>query len=118
MSYDGLQALTDAVRAETERYADRNPLSAASGTSGRSKSMPGGNTRSILHFDPFPLAFERGDGAYLGRWTATSTPTSSASSPPGCTATRRRRSSTRCATRSTAGSTSAASTSSSRGWPS
>ena len=27
--------------------------------------MPGGNTRSILHFEPFPLAFERGEDAYL-----------------------------------------------------
>ncbi len=27
--------------------------------------MPGGNTRSILHFDPFPLAFERGEDAHL-----------------------------------------------------
>ena len=27
--------------------------------------LPGGNTRSVLHFDPFPLAFERGEGAHL-----------------------------------------------------
>src|SRR3954454_22922527 len=27
--------------------------------------MPGGNPRSILHFDPFPLAFERGEDAWL-----------------------------------------------------
>ena len=27
--------------------------------------MPGGNTRSVLHFDPFPLGFVRGEGASL-----------------------------------------------------
>ena len=27
--------------------------------------LPGGNTRSVLHFDPFPLAFARGEGAHL-----------------------------------------------------
>ena len=32
---------------------------------GRRRSCPGGNTRSVLHFDPFPLAFARGEGAHL-----------------------------------------------------
>ena len=54
----------DAVRLEVERYADRNPLSAARHERA-AKSMPGGNTRSILHFEPFPLAFERGEDAHL-----------------------------------------------------
>ncbi len=64
MGEDGLQALTDAVHAEVERYVDRNPQSAQR-HEWAVKSMPGGNTRSILHFDPFPLAFSHGDGAHL-----------------------------------------------------
>jgi glutamate-1-semialdehyde 2,1-aminomutase len=57
-------AVQDAVRAEVERYVDRNPRSAARHERA-AKVMPGGNTRSILHFEPFPLAFERGEDAYL-----------------------------------------------------
>ena len=64
MTDDAWGALADAVREEVRRYADRNPLSAQRHERA-AKAMPGGNTRSILHFDPFPLAFERGDGAYL-----------------------------------------------------
>src|SRR5260370_41283217 len=29
------------------------------------KSLPGGNTRSILFFDPFPLVFQRAEGGRL-----------------------------------------------------
>jgi len=47
-----------------ERYVARNPRSAARAQAA-STVMPGGNTRTVLHFDPFPLAFERGEGAYL-----------------------------------------------------
>ena len=56
--------MKDAVHLEVERYVDRNPRSAARHERA-TKSMPGGNTRSILHFEPFPLAFERGEDAYL-----------------------------------------------------
>lgn len=56
--------LRDAVRREVERYVDRNPRSAARHERATT-SLPGGNTRSILHVDPFPLAFERGEGAFL-----------------------------------------------------
>ena len=57
-------SLADAVRTEVSRYADRNPRSAERHERA-AKSMPGGNTRSILHFEPFPLAFERGQDAWL-----------------------------------------------------
>ncbi len=57
-------SLADAVRTEVTRYADRNPRSAERHERA-AKSMPGGNTRSILHFEPFPLAFERGEDAWL-----------------------------------------------------
>ena len=56
--------LDDAVRIEVEKYAVGNPRSARRHERAV-RSMPGGNTRSILHFDPFPLAFERADGAHL-----------------------------------------------------
>src|SRR4051812_50135982 len=56
--------LTAAVRSEVERYAERNPRSAERHERA-AKWMPGGNTRSILHFEPFPLAFERGEDAWL-----------------------------------------------------
>jgi glutamate-1-semialdehyde 2,1-aminomutase len=56
--------LRGAARVEIGRYVDRNPLSAARHERA-AKSMPGGNTRSILHFEPFPLAFERGEDAFL-----------------------------------------------------
>jgi glutamate-1-semialdehyde 2,1-aminomutase len=56
--------VTDALQTEIERYVERNPRSAARHERA-AKSMPGGNTRSILHFEPFPLAFERGEDAFL-----------------------------------------------------
>ena len=56
--------MRDAVRQEIDRYVDRNPLSAARHERA-AKSLPGGNTRSILHYEPFPLAFERGEDAHL-----------------------------------------------------
>jgi glutamate-1-semialdehyde 2,1-aminomutase len=56
--------LADAVRTEVARYADRNPRSTERHERA-AKSMPGGNTRSILHFEPFPLAFERGEDGWL-----------------------------------------------------
>jgi glutamate-1-semialdehyde 2,1-aminomutase len=58
------EPLAAALRSEIDRYVDRNPRSAERHERA-AKSMPGGNTRSILHVDPFPLAFERGQDAYL-----------------------------------------------------
>ncbi len=45
-------------------YADRNPASLANHQQATG-AMPGGNTRSVLYFDPFPLTFARGAGAHL-----------------------------------------------------
>jgi glutamate-1-semialdehyde 2,1-aminomutase len=53
-------ALADSVA----RYAARNPASERRATQA-AEVLPGGNTRSVLHFDPFPLAFARGAGAHL-----------------------------------------------------
>src|SRR4051812_8521663 len=55
-----MTALSDAI----ERYTKRNPKSAERARNA-AKVLPGGNTRSVLHFDPFPLAFSRGEGPYL-----------------------------------------------------
>lgn len=53
-----------ALDAAVARYVARNPASAARADAA-ARFLPGANTRSVLHFDPFPLAFERAEGAYL-----------------------------------------------------
>ncbi|WP_035487148.1 aspartate aminotransferase family protein [Geminicoccus roseus] len=70
-------ALEDAER----RYTAANPNSLARMEAAQSV-MPGGSTRTILHFSPFPLTFVKGEGAklhdadghvyldYLGEYTA------------------------------------------------
>lgn len=50
-----------------QRYAGRRPRSAALDQEAQA-SMPGGNTRTVLHHGPFPLTFLRGEGARL--WDA------------------------------------------------
>lgn len=57
-------ALNIAV-AEAERsFADRNPKSAALHAAAMGP-MPGGNTRTALHYSPFPLYVESSEGAML-----------------------------------------------------
>lgn len=54
-----------AAAAEAERrYAEANPASRKR-YDAACAVMPGGNTRSVLHFSPFPLTMERGEGARL-----------------------------------------------------
>src|SRR5256885_77053 len=55
-------ALHQAVEASKERYAAANPRSAERYRAA-TQVMPGGNTRTVLHYRPFPLAF---GGAYHG----------------------------------------------------
>lgn len=45
-------------------YRNKRPKSAAADLEARSL-MPGGNTRSVLHFDPFPFRVESANGAFL-----------------------------------------------------
>ena len=45
-------------------YADRRPRSAALAIAA-AKVMPGGNTRTVLHFEPFPFRVERAEGSLL-----------------------------------------------------
>lgn len=59
-----LTDLQSSVDEAIARYANANPAS-ASGHRDAVRVMPGGNTRTVLHFEPFPLTFVRGEGAYL-----------------------------------------------------
>ncbi len=72
----------DAAVADVEaRFISANPKSKARAEAA-ARNMPGGNTRTILHYDPFPVAIVKGEGArltdldghvytdYLGEYTA------------------------------------------------
>ena len=62
-----VRANTDlaAVVAEAEaRYVAANPKSAAR-FARSTEAMPGGNTRTVLHYSPFPLTFAGGEGCRL-----------------------------------------------------
>ena len=59
-----MSALETAVADAVARYEAGNPASARRAERA-ARVLPGGNTRSVLHFDPFPLAFARGEGTYL-----------------------------------------------------
>jgi glutamate-1-semialdehyde 2,1-aminomutase len=73
--------LSSALADARMRYADNNPQSKALHEAAL-QVLPGGNTRSVLHFDPFPLVVNRGEGArvwdadghqytdFLGEYTA------------------------------------------------
>src|ERR1035438_5217210 len=53
------------VLAEAQtKYRARRPLSAQHHTAA-ALHMPGGNTRTVLHFPPFPIVFARGYGNRL-----------------------------------------------------
>ena len=53
-----------AVAEVSARLADLNPGSASRQTAAEAH-MPGGNTRTLLYYTPFPIAFARGEGARL-----------------------------------------------------
>ncbi|MBV8343045.1 MAG: aminotransferase class III-fold pyridoxal phosphate-dependent enzyme [Gammaproteobacteria bacterium] len=61
---EGLELALQAAHAD---YIAANPLSAECHRR-RLARMPGGNTRTVLHYPPFPLTFTRGEGATL--WSA------------------------------------------------
>lgn len=58
------EALDHAVARLSAEYDARNPRSKAAFARARGV-LPGGNTRAVLYFDPFPLTFVRGRGAAL-----------------------------------------------------
>jgi len=57
-------ALDGALAATEARYLAANPGSQAAHLSSV-RAMPGGNTRTVLHFSPYPLTFARGEGCWL-----------------------------------------------------
>lgn len=59
--------LAEAIDRAVERYTQRNPQSALQ-YERAVQVMPGGNTRSVLFYGPFPLAIARGEGCRL--WDA------------------------------------------------
>jgi glutamate-1-semialdehyde 2,1-aminomutase len=73
--------LAGQVAAAERRYVERNPASRRLHEE-RARYMPGGNTRTVIHVDPFPLTIVRGEGAritdadgheyldFLGEYTA------------------------------------------------
>ena len=64
----GLNADLESALAEARaEYAARNPKSAARQAEA-AKVMPGGNTRTVIHFPPYPLTIARGEGARV--WDA------------------------------------------------
>ncbi len=54
--------LKGAIADAQKRYELANPLSDAAEEEAL-RYLPGGNTRSVLHFEPFPLTMVRGEGA-------------------------------------------------------
>jgi glutamate-1-semialdehyde 2,1-aminomutase len=56
--------LQSAVTAATAKFRAANPKSLAQ-HSAATAVMPGGNTRTVLYHDPFPLTIARGDGCRL-----------------------------------------------------
>ncbi len=59
-----MEALQHAIADARSRYVAANPLSHAADEKAE-RYLPGGNTRSVLHFNPFPLTMVGGDGAEL-----------------------------------------------------
>jgi len=58
------RTLDEALKAAEARYAAARPRSRERHEAA-SAFMPGGNTRSVIHFSPFPFAVERAQGQFL-----------------------------------------------------
>jgi len=59
-----MDALNHAIDDARSRYTSANPLSQAADENA-ARYLPGGNTRTVLHFEPFPLTMVKGEGAEL-----------------------------------------------------
>ncbi len=68
-----------------EAYSNTRPKSAAIHAKAR-EVMPGGNTRTVLFYTPFPTAMVRGEGRAYGMPMGANTWTCAANTPPGCSA--------------------------------
>ncbi|MBT7504872.1 MAG: aminotransferase class III-fold pyridoxal phosphate-dependent enzyme, partial [Rhodospirillales bacterium] len=60
----GDNRLKNALAHVTEQFQSANPVSFDRWQAAHDV-MPGGNTRTVLHYDPFPVAMVKGEGAYL-----------------------------------------------------
>jgi glutamate-1-semialdehyde 2,1-aminomutase len=58
------RTLEGAIAAAEERYVAANPESRRR-FEAATEALPGGNTRTVLHYDPFPLTLRKGAGARL-----------------------------------------------------
>ncbi len=67
LARQGDNALSEALAETVAAFVARNPASHSAHTRACAV-LPGGNTRSVLHYDPFPLAMVRGEGCRL--WDA------------------------------------------------
>ena len=59
-----MESLEQAIEGARARYASANPLSQAADHEAE-RCLPGGNTRSVLYFEPFPLTMVTGEAAEL-----------------------------------------------------
>jgi len=59
-----MESLNLAIENARSRYASLNPLSQAADKDAE-QYFPGGNTRTVLHYEPFPLTMVGGEGAEL-----------------------------------------------------
>jgi glutamate-1-semialdehyde 2,1-aminomutase len=59
-----MESLESAIEDARSRYRSQNPRSQAADESA-ARYLPGGNTRSVLYYEPFPLTMVAGDGAEL-----------------------------------------------------
>ena len=59
-----METLERAIADARSRYASANPRSQAADADA-AQYLPGGNTRTVLHYDPFPLTMVGGTGAEL-----------------------------------------------------
>jgi len=60
----GTLTIDEALEQARQRYLEANPASHAAHVAATA-SMPGGNTRSTLHFSPFPLTMAGGAGCWM-----------------------------------------------------
>lgn len=59
-----MDELNHAIEDARSRYVSANPMSKAADENA-ARYLPGGNTRTVLHYEPFPLTMVRGEGAEL-----------------------------------------------------
>lgn len=64
MNQQSLYGIDSALAQARERYIANNPQSESAHRQA-CLSMPGGNTRTVLYYDPFPLRIESGNGAHI-----------------------------------------------------